>query len=66
MDTGQTGDTTLSLFARFSREEWGRLRATTSLSLAEADVQDLRRISEHFSLQEATEVYLPPSSSIYL
>jgi type I pantothenate kinase len=63
---GQADDTRLSPFVRFSREEWGRLRAATSLSLSEDDVQDLRRVSEHLSSEEATEVYLPLSWLLYL
>ena len=61
MDAGQADDTRLSPFVRFSREEWSRLLATTSFSVSEDDVRDLRQISEHLPLQEATEVYLPLS-----
>ena len=67
MDHEQAGDNRrLSPFVRFSREEWGRLRATTFLSLSEEDVRDLRRITGHLSLEEATEVYLPLSWLLYL
>ena len=59
MDPKQAADGRLSPFVRFSREEWGRLRATVPLSLSEDDVRDLRRIAEHLSSEEATEVYLP-------
>jgi type I pantothenate kinase len=66
MDAGQADDKTLSPFVRFSREEWGRLHANTSLSLSEDDVRDLRRIAGRLSLEEATEVYLPLSWLLYL
>src|ERR687893_24214 len=66
MDPGQPADRSLSPFVRFSREEWGRLRATNSLSLSEDDVRDLRRIAEHLSPEEATEVYLPLSWLLHL
>jgi type I pantothenate kinase len=66
MDHEQAADRRLSPFVRFSREEWGRLRAITSLSVSEDDVRDLRRITGHLSLEEATEVYLPLSWLLYL
>ena len=67
MDAGQAyDDTRLSPFVRFSREEWGRLRATTSLSLSEDDVRDLRRTIGHLSSEEAIGVYLPLSWLLYL
>ena len=61
MATGQAHAARLSPFVRFSREEWGRLRHNTSLSLSEDDVRKMRRIAGHLSLEEATEVYLPLS-----
>ena len=67
MDAGQAyDDTRLSPFVRFSREAWGRLRATTSLSLSEDDVRDLRRTIGHLSSEEAIGVYLPLSWLLYL
>jgi type I pantothenate kinase len=67
VDAGQADDDTrLSPFVRFSREEWGRLLATTSLSLSEDEVRDLRRTIGHLSSKEATEVYLPLSWLLYL
>jgi type I pantothenate kinase len=66
MDAGEPNDTTLSPFVHFSREEWGRLQASTPLSLSEGDVQDLRQIAGHLSSEEATEVYLPLSWLLYL
>ena len=66
MDPEQAADKRLSPFVRFSREEWGRLRTPTAHSLSEDDVRDLRRIAEHLSSEEATEVYLPLSWLLYL
>ena len=66
MDAGQADDTRLSPFVRFSREEWSRLLAATSFSVSEDDMRDLRRISEHFSSEEATKVCLPLSWLLYL
>jgi type I pantothenate kinase len=66
MDPEQAADRRLSPFVRFSREEWGRLRTPTAHSLSEDDVRDLRRIAEHLSSEEATEVYLPLSWLLYL
>ena len=66
MEGGQADDTRLSPFVRFSREEWGRLLAATSLSVSEEDVRYLQRISEHLSSEEATKDYLPLSWFLYL
>lgn len=46
-------------FATFTRAEWARLRATTPLTLTEADLTALRGINERLSLKEIEEVYLP-------
>jgi type I pantothenate kinase len=66
MDPDRAADRRLSPFVRFSREEWSRLRAPTSLSLSKDDVRDLRQIAGHLSSEEATEVYLPLSWLLYL
>src|SRR3712207_4577586 len=66
MEPERAADRRLSPFVRFSREEWSRLRTPTSLSLSEDEVRDLRRIAEHLSLEEATEVYLPLSWLLFL
>jgi type I pantothenate kinase len=66
MSTRQADETTLSPFVRFSREEWGRLRAHTALSSSEDDVRNLRRIAGHLSSEEVAKVYLPLSWLLYL
>jgi type I pantothenate kinase len=66
MDNEQADGARISPFVQFSREEWSRLHVPTSRSLSEAVVRDLRQISEHLSLKEVTEVYLPLSRLLYL
>ena len=48
-------------YIKFSKEEWGRLRAATPLTLTEKDLAILRGIIEDLSLEEVTLVYLPLS-----
>src|SRR5215207_313546 len=66
MDPDQAADKGLSPFVRFSREEWGQLRTTSSLALLEDNVRDLQQITEHLSSEEATEVYLTLSWLLHL
>jgi type I pantothenate kinase len=51
---------------RYSREEWGRLQASTPIFLSETDVRNLRRIAGHLTSEEARGVYLPLSLLLYL
>ena len=53
-------------YLQFHKEEWGRLRALTPLSLTEADLIELRGINERISLEEVTLVYLPLSRLLNL
>jgi type I pantothenate kinase len=53
-------------YLKFSKEEWGRLRASTPLSLTEEDLKELRGINERISLEEVTLVYLPLSRLLNL
>jgi len=53
-------------YLQFHKEEWGRLRALTPLSLTEADLSELRGINERISLEEVTLVYLPLSRLLNL
>jgi type I pantothenate kinase len=50
-----------ALYIDFTHEEWGRLRADTPLTLAEADLAQLRGLNERVSLDEVVEIYLPLS-----
>ena len=58
--------TTISPYVQFSREEWAALRASTPLTLTEADLAELRGINEEVSLDEVAEVYLPLSRLLNL
>ena len=53
-------------YLQFSKEDWGRLRASTPLSLTEDDLTELRGINERISLEEVTLVYLPLSRLLNL
>src|SRR5262245_8281651 len=53
-------------YLQFSKDEWGRLRALTPLSLTEADLAELHGINERISLEEVTLVYLPLSRLLNL
>ena len=53
-------------YLSFSREDWARLRAFTPLPLAESDLETLRGINEHISLEEVSDIYLPLSRLLNL
>jgi len=53
-------------YIQFSKEDWGRLRAATPLSLTEDDLAELQGINERISLEEVTLVYLPLSRLLNL
>ncbi len=55
-----------SLYRTFSSEEWSCLRASTPLTLSEADLEHLRGINERVSLEEVVQVYLPLSRLLSL
>jgi type I pantothenate kinase len=48
-----------SLYTRFTRGEWGKLREDTPLTLSEADLTALRGLNERVSLDEVADIYLP-------
>jgi type I pantothenate kinase len=56
----------LSPYLTFRREEWARLRASTPLTLDEADVAELQGINERLDLDEVAEIYLPLSRLLNL
>lgn len=56
----------LSRYLSFTRAEWAHLRASTPLTLGEADLEALRGINEALSLDEVVEVYLPLSRLVNL
>ncbi|NOT09094.1 MAG: type I pantothenate kinase [Gemmatimonadales bacterium] len=57
---------TVAAYTNFSRAEWSRLRATTPLTLSEADLAELHGLNEQLSLEEVVEVYLPLSRLLNL
>ena len=56
----------LSRYIHFTHSEWGDLRASTPLTLTEADLQHLRGINERVSLDEVAEIFLPLSRLLNL
>jgi type I pantothenate kinase len=56
----------LTPYISFERDEWARLRASTPLTLAEPDLDELRGINEALDLDEIADVYLPLSRLLNL
>ena len=56
----------VSRYETFTRAEWAKLRASTPLSLTEADLESLRGINERISLDEVADVFLPLSRLLNL
>lgn len=56
----------LDRYRRFDRAEWARRRASTPLTLSEADLDTLRGLNEALSMDEVVEVYLPLSRLLNL
>ena len=50
----------------FERAEWARLRASTPLTLSEADLAELQGLNERVSLSEVEAIYLPLSRLLNL
>ena len=50
----------------FTRDEWSRLRASTPLTLSEADLAALRGLNEPMPLSEVEDVYLAMSRLLNL
>ncbi len=55
-----------SRYRDFDRQAWSRLRAATPLTLDESDLEALRGVNEHLSLDEVADVYLPMSRLLNL
>lgn len=55
-----------SAYLSFTREQWSGLRASTPLTLGEADLDELRGVSECIDLDEVVEVHLPLSRLLNL
>jgi len=56
----------VSRFVEFSRAQWARLRASTPLSLSEAQLRGLVGLNERVSLDEVADIYLPLSRLLNL
>ena len=56
----------LSPYMTFSSGDWGKLRASTPLSLTEDDLERLRGLNVALSLDEVAEIYLPLSRLLNL
>ncbi|MGH1502881.1 MAG: type I pantothenate kinase [Acidimicrobiales bacterium] len=56
----------LSPYLSFAASDWGALRASTPLSLDEADLARLRGLNDDLSLDEVAEVFLPLSRLLNL
>jgi type I pantothenate kinase len=50
---------TADRYLSFDRDQWAALRASTPLTLDEADLESLRGINERIELDEVAAVYLP-------
>jgi type I pantothenate kinase len=59
-------DEELSPYLHFSARQWGALRASTPLSLDEADLERLRGINVELRLDEVVRIYLPLSRLLSL
>ncbi len=46
-------------YLTFSRDEWADLRAATPLTLREADLRELRGLTDRIDLDEVAAIYLP-------
>lgn len=55
-----------SPYMTFTAADWGRLRASTPLSLTEDDLDQLRGLNVALSLDEVAEIYLPLSRLLNL
>ncbi len=55
-----------SPYMTFSAEDWGRLRASTPLTLTEDDLEKLRGLNVALSLDEVAKIYLPLSRLLNL
>jgi type I pantothenate kinase len=55
-----------SRYVRFPRDEWAALRASSPLTLDQDEIEALRGINEHVSIDEVEAIYLPLSRLLNL
>ncbi len=65
-DEPQSSNGSLSPYMTFSASDWGRLRASTPMSLTEEDLDHLRGLNVALSLDEVAKIYLPLSRLLNL
>ena len=65
-DTEEDFAREVSPFNRFSRDEWAALRADTPMTLTEADLVDVRSLTDKIDLNEVEMIYLPLSRLLNL
>ena len=56
----------VSPFRRFNRDEWAALRADTPMTLTEADLAEVKSLTDKIDLNEVEMIYLPLSRLLYL
>lgn len=56
----------LTPYQSFDRQQWSELRDSVPMTLEEADLEKLRGINEHLTMDEAQDIYLPLSRLLNL
>ena len=56
----------VSPFRRFNRDDWAALRADTPMTLTEADLAEVKSLTDKIDLNEVEMIYLPLSRLLYL
>ncbi|MCK6265263.1 type I pantothenate kinase [Vibrio sp. ZSDE26] len=56
----------MSPYITFDRAKWAELRNSVPMTLSESDIQELRGVNEHLSMEEAVDIYLPLSRLLNL
>ncbi|PCS23925.1 type I pantothenate kinase [Candidatus Enterovibrio escicola] len=56
----------LTPFLSFNRKQWSELRDSVPMTLDETDIQNLRGINEHLTMDEVQDIYLPLSRLLSL
>ncbi len=56
----------LTPYLSFDRKKWSELRDAVPMTLDEADLEKLRGINEHLTMDEVQDIYLPLSRLLNL
>jgi type I pantothenate kinase len=62
----QRAEEELSPYRVFTRDEWAKLRADTPMTLAPAEVAEVRSLNDRLDMTEVEEIYLPLSRLLTL